>query len=257
MRALFFIALIGATAACAAPPAANLLGESSFEEPKVTGRTPETEEGLLPVDKETTPWAFFGSSEETEGGRVVVGITDEIAKTGKQSIYVDFEKVTANLRYAILMTKLIPIKPSQAYRVAIWGRIDRKRPLALDERRPFTTVDVDFFGADAKTKTGEPIRGFQLIPGRVIPGGPHQLIYVAKRWTESPSQFTTPAGAAFVQVKWTWQVPADPGETDGVIFWDDASLQEDNTPAAPATDPKKPDASAVKTPELGEVDEKK
>jgi hypothetical protein len=211
------------------------------------------------VDKETTPWAFFGASEETEGGKVVAGITDEIARTGKQSIYVDFDKVTANLRYAVLMTKLIPVKPSQNYRLAIWGRIDRKRPLALDERRPFTVLDVDFFAADGKTKAGEPIRGFQLIPGLVVPGGPHPLTYVSKRWTESPSQFTTPAGAAFVQIKWTWQVPADPGETDGVIYWDDATLQEDHTPAAtPTPSPGSAEGTAKeKLPELGVPEEKK
>jgi hypothetical protein len=96
---------------------------------------------------------------------------------------VDFEKVTAKSRVAVLMTKLIPVKPSQAYRVSIWGRIDRKRPLSLDERRPFTVLDVDFFSADGKTKAGEPIRGFQLIPGRIIPGGPHPLTFVAKKWS--------------------------------------------------------------------------
>jgi hypothetical protein len=264
MRPIILTAIISSTAAWAAPaptpaPAANLLGQSSFEEPKVTGRTPETDEGLLPVDDETTPWAFFGASEETEGGKVVAGITDEIARTGKQSIYVDFEKVTANLRYAILMTKLIPVKPSQNYRLAIWGRIDRKRPLALDERRPFLVLDVDFYTADGKTKAGEPIRGFQLIPGRVVPGGPHPLLYVAKRWSESPSQLTTPAGTAFLQIKWTWQVPADPGETDGVIYFDDASLQEDHTPAA-APEPAPGSATGTakeNLPELGGSEEKK
>jgi hypothetical protein len=229
MRSLILVALVISSTAWSSPEE-NLLGQSGFEEPQISGRTPETDEGLLPVESETSPWSYFSASSETDGGRIIVGLTNEIARTGRQSIYVDFEKVTAKSRVAVLMTKLIPVKPSQAYRVSIWGRIDRKRPLSLDERRPFTVLDVDFFSADGKTKAGEPIRGFQLIPGRIIPGGPHPLTFVAKKWSESSSQFSTPEGAALLKVTWKWQVPTDEGETDGVIYWDDATLVEDNSP---------------------------
>jgi hypothetical protein len=129
--------------------------------------------------------------------------------------------------------------------------MDKQRPVALDERRPFLVVDVDYFAEDQKTKAGEPIRGFQLLPGNVVPGGPHPLAYTSRRWAESTSQFTAPAGAAFLRVKWTWQVPTDPGETDGVIYWDDATLVEDSAPAAAApgkTPPGGENADAVKAP---------
>ncbi len=247
MRSIILSAIIGTGAAWAAP-VANFLGEASFENPPVTGRTPETDEGVLPTN-EGTPWEYFYSSEETEGGRVVVGLTNEIARTGKQSIYIDFQKVTATGRQAVLTTKLIAIKPAQAYRLSLWGRIDRKRPLSLDERRPFMAIDVEFFKADQQTKAGEPVRGFQLIPGRVIPGGPHPLVFLVKRWSESVSQLMTPADAAFLKVVWVWQVPTDPGETDGVVFWDDFALIEDQTPAKAdaAEDPKAAPAAGDKT----------
>jgi hypothetical protein len=231
MRRIILSAILGATSTWAAP-AENLLGQGSFEEPVVNGRTPETDEGLIQVDSENTPWAYFGASQDPAGGQIIVGLTNEIARTGKQSLFVDFEKVTANQKLALLMTKLIPIKPSQPYKLSMWGRVDKQRPVALNERRPFLVVDVEYFAEDQKTKAGEPIRGFQLLPGNVVPGGPHPLAYTSRRWSESSSQFTTPEGAAFLRVKWTWQVPTDPGETDGVLFWDDATLIEDAPQAA-------------------------
>jgi hypothetical protein len=231
MRLLTFTFLIGSAAAWSAPDA-NLLANGSFEDPKVAGRTAETKEGVLSVDKEENPWLFLGTGPEVEGGKLTVGMTDEIARTGKQSIYVDFEKNSAPPMQAILMTKLISIKAGQAYKLSMWGRIDRKRPLSLDERRPFMMLDVEFFAADQKTKVGEPLNGVQLIPGNVVPGGPHPLIYSARKWSESSAQFTTPAESAFLRVTWRWVTPTDAGETDGVIFWDDAALVEDANPPA-------------------------
>jgi len=231
MRSFILSILAGSTTVWSAPTE-NLFVKGSFEEPKITGRTLETKEGLLSVEEEENPWIFFGATPEVEGGKLNVGITDEIARTGKQSIYVDFDKVTAPGRQAILMTKLIPTKAEQAYRLSIWGRIDRKRPLALDERRPFMILDVDFFAADQETKVGEPLHGVQLIPGNIVKGGPHPLIYVARKWSEASAQLVTPAGSAFVRVTWRWVTPSDIGETDGVIFWDDAALVEDQKPPA-------------------------
>jgi hypothetical protein len=230
MRSILTI-IIGTTTAWSAP-VENLFGNGSFEEPKISGRTPETDAGLLSVDAEENPWLFFGAAPEEDGGKMIVGITDEIARTGKQSIYVDFEKMTAPARQAVLMTKLLPVKPAQAYRLSMWGRIDRKRPLSLDERRPFMMLDVEFVGADQETKAGEPLQGAQLIPGNIVPGGPHPLIYSARKWSEFSTQLTTPADTAFLRVTLRWVTPTDPGETDGIIYWDDATLVEENPPAA-------------------------
>src|SRR5678816_3921116 len=102
MRLILLSAIIAATHTWA-DPAQNLFGSSSFEEPVVTHRTPETDEGLIQTEESTTPWAYFGASQDETGGKIIVGITNEIARTGKQSIYVDFEKVTANQKLALLM----------------------------------------------------------------------------------------------------------------------------------------------------------
>jgi hypothetical protein len=42
------------------------------------------------------------------------------------------------------------------------------------------------------------------------------------KWNESVAVVETPKDTAFLQVMWTWGVPSDTGETDGLIFWDDA-----------------------------------
>ena len=174
-------------------------------------------------------WAALAVSPETTDGRVIAGVTDEIARTGKQSLYVDFQKVTASGRIAVLQTDLVPITGGSAYRVSLWGRVDRKRPLALDERQPYMTLEVQYYAADRMTKVGEPVSGSQLIPGNAIPGRTPELTFRSGKWSESFAKFPSPAGAAFLRVTWTWTTPADQGETDGRIYWDDASITEEAT----------------------------
>ena len=242
MRPILLTAILGAAVAASAM-GENLLKEGSFEEPVVTGRTP-AQAGGSPLRAEgQTTWASFAADPATDGGRVAVGLTNEIARTGRQAMYVDFEKVTAMGRPAVLATGLVAVKSGQAYRVSIWGRVDRKRPLALDERRPYMWVEVRFFKADQTTAAGEPIRGPQLIPGTVDPGGAHELMFVSGKWRESFARVTTPESAAFVKVIWSWTTPRDEGETDGVIYWDDAAIEEER-PSDPITNvgPKKDEA---------------
>lgn len=230
MRLLLFAALTGLICSSRAE---NLLANGSFELPVVKGRARQ-ETGANPalVEKDVT-WALFAAQSDTNGGELTVGMTDEIARTGKQALYVDFAKVTAPSRRAMLVTELIPIKPGRPYRVSMWARIDRKRPLALDERRPHMWLDVEFFQTDQKTPAGEPVSGAQLIPGSVVPGGPHELLFVSGKWRESFAQITAPENAAFIKISWTWTTPSDEGETDGIIYWDDASLEgERGSPVA-------------------------
>lgn len=246
MRSILFAALTGSALAWSGR-AENLLENGSFELPAVKGRTRQ-EAGGNPVfaEKQAT-WSLFAAQSMTDGGELVVGVTDEIARTGKQAIYLDFAKVTASSRRAALVTELIPIKPAQPYRVSIWGRIDRKRPLALDERRPHMWLEVQFFQADQNTQAGEIFSGAQLIPGRVVPGGPHELIFVSGKWKESFAQITSPENAALIKVSWSWTTPSDEGETDGIIYWDDASLEGERGTTPVLKEPAKEAASGGST----------
>lgn len=234
MRPLAIIAWIG-TALAPAAHAGNLLVNASFELPAVTGRIPERDGGSVLRAVPKGSWKTFAADPSTDGGQLVMGLTNELARSGKQCLFVDFSKLTAPGREAVLSTELIPVKADRTYRISSWGRIDRKRPIALDERRPFLVLEMHFFASDQKTEVGDPVQGPQLIPGIIVPGGPHQLLFVSGKWRESYARVTTPENAAFLQVTWTWMTPKIEGETDGVLYWDDASVEEE--PDQPAPEP--------------------
>lgn len=219
----------------------NLLESGSFELPAVKGR-PSVTNGGDPTRAEGSPWAELKIQPGAPGGTLSAGITDEIARTGKQSLFVDFEKLTAPSRQASLTTTLIPVKPAQAYRISIWGRLDGKRPLALDERRPYMWIDFQFLKADGETASAKSQFSVTTIPGAIAAGAANELRFVSWKWSESVSIIETPAETAFLQVTWTWGVPRDEGETDGLIFWDDAGIEEAAPEPAEAADSPSPNS---------------
>lgn len=248
MKALLFAALSGA-AAFSSGYGENLLENGSFELPKITGRTPEENGGNPARAEGKTAWDLLTTDHSDKGGKLSVGVTDEIARTGKQAFFVDFEKLTAPSRQVSLVTTLVPVKPSQSYRVSIWGRIDGKRPLTLDQRRPYVWIDVQFLKADRDTEAGEAKLGVQMIPGSIVPGATTGLTFVSWKWSESVALVETPKDTAFLQVSWTWGVPRDEGETEGLIFWDDAAIEEYTPPRAP--DPKDAPPTSAGKPATG------
>jgi hypothetical protein len=161
----------------------NLIKNPSFEVPAVEARTSETN-GASPAkgEEDTTSWTHFMAVErpqDTTGGKIVVGLTNEIARTGKQSVFVDFQNVTATKRRSFLMTGLLPVKPGQTYRIGLWGRIDLKRPLTLDQRRPYFRVEVEYFTADQENQAGSADNRNEFIPGAL-----DRLFFVSSKWTE-------------------------------------------------------------------------
>jgi hypothetical protein len=225
MKTLLCAALSGA-ASFSSGYGDNLLENGSFELPKVTGRTQENKGGNPALVEGKTRWETFTINRSDKGGTLSAGITDEIARTGKQSLYVDFEKLSGPSQQALLETSLIPVKAMQSYRISIWGRIDRKRPLSLDERRPYIWINVQFFQKDQETAAGDLESGAQLIPGNIVPGIVNALVFNSRKWSESFSTVESPENAAFVKVRWTWGTTKDEGETDGVVYWDDAAIEE-------------------------------
>jgi hypothetical protein len=232
MKALLLAALSGA-AAFSSGYGENLLENGGFELPKITGRTPEEKGGNPARVDGKTAWDTLTTDHTDKGGKLSVGVTDEIARTGKQALFVDFERLTAPSRQVSLVTTLVPVKPSQSYRISIWGRIDGKRPLTLDQRRPYVWIDVQFLKADRDTEAGEAQLGVQMIPGSIVPGATTGLTFVSSKWSESVALVETPKDTAFLQVTWTWGVPRDEGETDGMVFWDDAAVEDYTPPPAP------------------------
>jgi hypothetical protein len=203
--------------------AENLLQNGSFEAPKVEGSVASAEGGDPTKAEGENSWTALEIKPPKEGGKITVGITDKRARTGEQSFFVDFEALTATRVSALLATKLLPVEGGKIYRTSIWCRIDYDRPLALDERRPTMWTDVDFFKADGKTRAGEPITSAQLIPGSTKPGR-IGLIFTSNRWSEITGGFQAPSDAAFADFTWSWTIPNESGETDGVLYCDDVAV---------------------------------
>jgi hypothetical protein len=205
-------------------PLPNLIKDASFEEPSVTKRLSAKENGdPSKVDESKTSWArlrVFQDDKEGEG-KFTVGLDNEFARTGKQCVFVDFDKVTGISRRAYLMTQLLPIKPASAYRIGIWGRTDSKRPLTLDQRLAFMKVEVEYFTPDTESQSGDTDNRTLLIPGNS-----KRIFFVSNKWTEYRTMIRTPRDAGWMKVTFRWETSREKGTTDGTIYFDDASIAE-------------------------------
>jgi len=252
--------LVAATlpAFAAEPTPINLIQNPSFEVPVIKGAVPEREgghPGKVP-EGTVTSWTHFQaplSPQEKEGGKIVVGLTSQIARTGKQSVFVDFQKVSAAKRNSFLLTDILPCKAGQRYRIGLWGRIDRKRPLTLDQRRSVMRVEVEYFAADQETQTGETDYRTQMVPGSL-----NRLLFSSTKWTEYYTTVRTPEDAAFIKVSYFWEANREQGTIDGEIYFDDGSLTEvaggesraplDPSMIKPKADEPEPDAPDASAP---------
>ena len=213
--------------------AENLLKNAGFEEPKVEART-DARKGGSPIGAEAdaTSWAHFQSMDP--GGKVSVGVTNEIARTGRQSIFVQFDKAGATAG-AFLMTELLPVKAEEKYRVSLWGRVDRKRPLTLDQGRPYMQLEVEFYAADQATQIGDAQYRTQMIPGMA-----DRLLFISSKWNEYYAELTAPEDAEFMKITFHWESPRHEEAADGVIYFDDAAVDGVPGKLVPSLDPPAP-----------------
>lgn len=220
--------------ALAAPLASadNLVRNAGFEEPKITGRVSAQKGGSPARHGIETTWSHFQSMDRT--GKVTVGLTDEIARSGKQSLFVQFDQAERT-RGAFLMSDLIPIKAEEKYRVSVWGRIDRKRPLTLDQGRPYQLLEVEFYPADQTSRIDETLVRTQMIPGMA-----DRLLFLSSKWTEYHAEFSAPAEAEFMKITFKWESPKREGTADGIIYFDDAAVDGVAGTSVPTLDPPEP-----------------
>jgi hypothetical protein len=244
------------------PPFARdnqLIETGGFEMPRVTGRMPKELPGGNFLKFAQGEWVQFSSSPKGVLGGMTAGLTNDIAHSGRQSLYVSFDHVKEPLAAVYLSTDLIPVKAGSPYHVSIWGRIDRKNPITLDQRVPVLRLQAEFFTADHETQTGETIVKVQPIPG--TPNRP--LMFTSERWTEYFADLTPPEDGAFIKVTWVWSTTSDAGVTNGIAYFDDATIEGEKvepvetpeptdekppgTPAAPGA-PAAPDAATPASP---------
>jgi hypothetical protein len=212
--------------------AGNLLQNAGFEEPKITGRVTAQKGGSPARSGIETTWAHFQSMDLT--GKVIVGLTDEIARSGKQSVFVQFAEAEKTPG-AFLMSDLIPIKAGEKYRVSLWGRIDRKHPLTLDQGRPYQVLEVEFYPADQASRIDETESRTQMIPGMA-----DRMLFSSAKWTEYHAEFTAPEGAEFMKITFKWESPKREGTAEGIIYFDDAAVDGVAGTSVPSLDPPPP-----------------
>jgi hypothetical protein len=210
----------------------------AFEAPRVGKRTPYDKGGNL-VPYSQGEWVRFAGNAATKDGTLVAGLTNEVARTGRQSLYVEFRHQTAQNAAIELASRLVRIKSDAQYHVAIWGRTDAKNPLTIDQRIPLLRVEIDFFQADQQTQTGTSIIQLQPIPG--TPNLPP--LFPTTRWGEFYVNAKAPADAAYIRVTWAWISSADKGETTGVAYFDDATIEGEKPPPEPVAAEPEPTAA--------------
>jgi hypothetical protein len=206
----------------AVPPPDNLIKDPSFEQPPIKGRVPVAEGGNpRRAGEEKTNWMEFQMMTPDKPGEGIftIGLTDEFAHTGKQSIFVDLKKFTGLRRKSLLMTDIMKIKPGNTYRIGLWGRTDPKRPLTLDQRVLYMKVEIEFLTPDTEDQSGE-------IENRTmnVPGNSKRVFFVSNKWTEYVTAVRTPRDAGWMKVTFRWETGREEGMTDGTIYFDDASV---------------------------------
>jgi hypothetical protein len=219
MRSLTLLVVCALAAAAEEP---NLIKNASFEEPAIKERTDASKGGsprrIGDAQSSWTQLEVQVRPQDKPNGALVVGLTNEFARTGKQSVFIDFQNVSAQRR-SYLMTDLLPVKAGHLYRLALWGRIDPKRPLTLDQRRPLMKLEFEYFTADPEVQCDRSDYGTQMIPGSL-----DRLMFFSTKWSEYFRLVRTPEDAAFIKVTLRWETDKAPGVTDGAIYFDDVSL---------------------------------
>jgi hypothetical protein len=216
----------------AAAETQSLLESGGFEWPAVLAPRSLSEGADISKSAMNAEWVRFKDKPDADGGQLVLGLTNEIARSGRQCLYVEFNKLTKPKVSAELGSDFIPVKAGKSYRVAIWGRIDKKRPITLAQRLPFLKLRVDWFKVDEEgdmAQVGDVVWKVQPIPGPLK----RPPLFIAGDWRQFFADMTAPVDATFIKMTWSWETPIQEGETNGVIFFDDASLEGEPGPKPP------------------------
>jgi hypothetical protein len=207
----------------------DLLPIGNFEAPAVKGRTLAAQGGDPSNGGRGPVWMSFKFEPETTGtaaaassnGVVSGGLTDEVAHSGKQSLFIDFDHAKTPYQAATLISTMIPVVSGTEYQIGLWGRTDAKDLITSEDRPAYLKLEVDFFAKDANESVGDPF--YSVLP---IPGSKgHQPFFKPDAWNQFRVNLSTPPGAYYAQITWRWETAgSDPGEINGIMYFDDATL---------------------------------
>ncbi len=217
-------------------PSSQLLEHGSFERPSVQSRTPVARGANPSLFGGRDTWSLLTHPRpQADGGSITTGLTNETARTGRQSLYVRFDKFTARNAGATLATALLPIQPGKPYHLGIFGKIDRKDPLTLVQRQPFLKLLVEFYQTDRETPTGTPVIRTHPLPDHRVRIANRPLLFNTESWNEFGVELRSPEDAAYLKATWKWETNHAEGVTTGVIYFDDAILIGEPVPQKPST----------------------
>jgi hypothetical protein len=219
------------------PPAlishAGVVFETSFEFPTVRGRTPKAAGGdMAKVDPskpgEKPSWSCFEDQPnlDAEGGGVIAGLTDQVARTGTQALFIEATRLSVPYLGALFVSRPIPIKGGECYKAGIWGRNDATTPLLPAKAQLFLKMRVDFYTDEGETETGE--SRYLLLP---LPGGKGRMpSIVTTAWTALSLRFVAPAAAKFLVVSFRCDANAERGDISGIVYFDDFTVAAEPEP---------------------------
>lgn len=228
--------LLAVTAILPLSAQADIVFQNSFESPSVKSRTPKAAGGDIskanPAKPEEKPiWRRFDDQPNigAEGGSMVAGVTNEMARTGTQSLFIEASKLSAPYIGAVFTTQPIPVEGGKYYKISLWGRNDAKKPLIRAAAQLFLKMQIDFYtDAATQTETGESQYLLQPLPG----GKGRPPVIVPTAWNPVALHFGAPAKAKFMVVSCRCDSSAEKGAITGSIYFDDLTLETDQANAS-------------------------
>jgi hypothetical protein len=196
--------------------AANLPENGGFEDPPVSARA-TIQDGGDPTNGGSGPgWSKIRPKKADSLGEIVLGLTNEVAHSGKQSLFVEFNHFLGGANGAALVSEMLPVQPGQDYLFSIWNRLDANSPVTTSGTA-ILKINIGYFTSDATPVAGKSLNTYApLAPGR----GNAELS--AQEWSVIERKAPTPADAAFARITLIWQ--SDAAEVTGTVFFDDVAL---------------------------------
>jgi len=201
----------------------NLVRDGSFETPVVKGRTLKDQGGDPTNNGKGPGWVGFkfrSAGEAASKGKVTGGLTDEVARTGKQSLFIRFDHVHWAYQSATLVSNFIPVVSGADYVISIWGRTDASDLIDSKGRSAYLKLEVDYFAKDANESVPETFYAVQPLPG----SKDRDPVFKPDGWNSFAVNVTTPPGAVFAQITWRWETGSNPGEINGIMYFDDVAM---------------------------------